>query len=238
VRVVDEAIFELQVLNTKAFDLDDEYYWTWEAIKPALSNWRLFQEIPGVIQIADAWVQPGLSPSVFESSEGSIALVYSTPPDAMCLRDKEFSSATELTQVLSAFSNIIESIHSIGAGYGHGGLSENTLLLSPDQGACVRFEPDCYLAWDPIGRSIFSPEQEKSHPAASDVYAFAWIIWGILTDANRFSDDRLRRDMLTSGAKTLKTATSLHWSDRSFLSTRTLLYQLTKDWGTCIPPID
>ena len=40
-RVSDEAILELQVLNTQVFDLDDECYWTWEGMEPALTQWSL-----------------------------------------------------------------------------------------------------------------------------------------------------------------------------------------------------
>jgi hypothetical protein len=234
-RIPDEAIFELQVLNTRVFDLDDEIYWKWEVIEPALTNWRLLQDIPGVIKIVDAWVQQGLSHEAFEDSEGSIALVHATPPDTTLLRDMKFSNAMHLTQILGDFSRIIESIHSVGAGHGHGGLSENVLLLSRAEGACIRFEPDRYLSWDPIGRSLFSPKQEISPPHATDVYAFARIVWGILSDPKRLLDDRLRRDMLGSSAKTLNKATSLHWSDRGFSSTGKLLDQLAKDWDVCVP---
>jgi hypothetical protein len=234
-RITDEAIFELQALNTRVFDLDDECYWTWEVIEPALTNWSLLQDIPGAIKIVDAWVQQGLSHEAFEDSEGSIALVHATPPDTTRLQDVKFSSAMHLTQVLGAFSRIIESIHSVGEGHGHGGLSENVLLLSRTEGACIRFEPNRYLSWDPMGYSLFSPEQKISSPAAADVYAFARIVWGILADPARILDDRLRRDMLGSSAKTLNKATSLWWSDRGFLSTRKLLDQLTKDWDVCVP---
>lgn len=232
-RVTDEAIFELQVLNTSAFDLDDECYWTWEVIEPALTNWSLLQDIPGVIQIVDAWVQQGLSSEVFENAEGSIALVFATPPDVIRLQDVKFSSAMHLTQVLGAFSRIIESIHSLGRG--HGGLSENVLLLSRTEGECIRFEPDRYLSWDPMRRSLFSPEQDISPLVAADVYAFARIICGILADSERILDDPLRRDLLGSSAKTLYNATNLHWSRRGFLSTRKLLDQLAKDWNVRVP---
>jgi hypothetical protein len=234
IRVTDEAILELQVLNTRVFDLDDECYWTWEVIEPALTHWGLLQDIPGVIQIVDAWIQQGLSPEAFENAEGSIALLHATPPDITYLQDVKFRSAMHLTQVLGAFSRIIESIHSVGKG--HGGLSEKVLLLSTKEGACIRFESDRYLSWDPMRRSFFSPEQEIAPAAAADVYAFARIVWGILTDPARILDDRLRRDMLGSSAKTLYKATSLRWSDRGFLSTRELLDQLAKDWEVYVPP--
>lgn len=234
-RLSDGALLEVDILNTAVFDLDDECYWSWASIELGLRNWRRLNGVTGVIPIVDAWCQRGLQgdgigQQAFENAEGSIILVHAIPSDIVSMRTMKFADAQQLIQILSAFAEIIDSIHAVdNQGYtcqGHGGISENVLLVSSSQGACIRFEPDQYLEWDPIGRSLFSPEQKSSHLAAADMYAFQRVIQGILADEARVPNQRLRRDLLSAVAKGLYRSTNLHWSDRGGFSARQLVQDL------------
>ena len=237
-RPQDGAVFELDTLNTWVLDLDDECYWTLESLQRGLAAWVRVEDLPGVIPIVGAWTEPGSHSVWSRDGGGSILLAHATPPDAVSLQDMTFTSAVHLVQALVVWSDILESIRLrgwesvYGGGYGgHGALSPKVLMLSPTSGAAIRFEPDRYLEWDPLGRSHFSPGQGTSHEVQADVYAFARTVGGVLIDEQRIPNRRLRTKLLASAARTLHRATALQPGRRGFGSVRRLSEQLAADWG-------